>query len=321
MEGIVVLCLCAVALIIASQFVIVNENEAVVIEYFGKFSRVLTSGMHFIPFYTQRQVNWKFLDSERYHAIVGSRIPLGVQIFNPKPYQLRTRDNLQVAVDLLVRFKILEPRKAVYEMENPLLNFESELKTHMVNVVRGLLLSEVTVPSLTDGLNLETINEKLRGIGLCITAISVENIQVPTVITDTLLATNSARIKQEALTENLRSEEKQLKVQTEVNRQKAQARNVEIMEKHNSELQMQRETEKLKQALYLEHEQQKLQMQTKKAELLSKYPEYAKYKTAKLTANSWAKVASAPGSRLIVAPDSALSSLSQLPMVKVANME
>jgi len=314
-------CVGAVLFALAYGVIVVRENEAVVVEYFGKFSRVLPSGLHFLPLETLKTVNWKFADSERPHSIAGFRIPLGVQIFNPKPYTLSTRDNLKLTVDLLVRFKILEVRKAVYEMNNPLLNFESELKTHMVNVVRNLQMSQVTVPSLADGLNLETINEKLRGIGMCITAISVENIQVPTVITDTLLQTNSERIKQEALTENLLSEEKQLVVQTQVNRQKAQAKTVEIIEKHNSELKMQRETEELKEALYMEHRRQKHALHLQEAELFSKYPEYAHYRTTRLIADSWAKVASGAGTRLIVAPESALNSLAQLPVLKVTNLE
>lgn len=306
---------------IISTFTVVSESEAVIVEYFGKFSRVLSSGLHFLPLESVKKVNWKFQDSEKPHSIVGFRIPLGIQIFNPKPYQLRTKDNLQLTVDLLVRFKILEVRKAVYEMANPLVNFESELKTHMVNVVRSLHMSEVTIPTLTDGLNLETINEKLSCIGMCITAISVESIQVPNIITDTLLETNSERIKQEALTENLRGKEKQLVVQTEVNRQIAQAKMVELTEKHTSELLMQRQTEELKQALYMEHERQKHALQLQKAELFAKYPEYANYKTTRLVADSWAKVASGAGTRLIVAPESALNSLAQLPVLKMTNLE
>lgn len=307
---------------IATEFTItINETEVVIIESFGKFSRKLGPGLHFVPFKWPKNVYWAFKESENSNALIGYKIPTNVQVYNPVPYTISSEDNLEVVIDLIVQFKIVDAKKAVYAMDNIYANFESELRTYMVNLVRSMRMTDISVASLTTGLNLENLNQMFLDIGMCITSIRVEKIDYPEAVSSSLQKVNHNRIKQDAFTRNLASESDRLRAEAEIERQRASNAHIEREIKHNNKLKMKREAWLAKKTQLLEKQQLQLEFEEKRAQLFDKYAGYAEYQAAALNAKAWTEIASSPSTRLIMAPETALASLGNFQTVKMLNAE
>lgn len=98
----------------------VPQNHAVIIERFGKFSRIQTAGINFkIPFIESiRRLdidgsNWgRFANKESY------KIELSEQTLDTKSKKYITKDNANVKADAVVTFRIVDARKAVYEVDD-----------------------------------------------------------------------------------------------------------------------------------------------------------------------------------------------------------
>src|ERR1044071_4849049 len=78
---------------------VVPQQQGWVVERLGKFSGTLNAGLHIL---------WPFLDTVRYkHSLkeVALEVPEQVCI---------TKDNVQVAVDGVLYFKVLDPERASY---------------------------------------------------------------------------------------------------------------------------------------------------------------------------------------------------------------
>jgi len=311
-----------VAIYIATEFTItVNETEVVIVESFGKFSQKLGPGIHFIPFKWPKNVYWAFRESENRDDLIGYKIPTNVQVYNPVPYTISSEDNLEVVIDLIVQFKIVDAKKAVYAMDNIYANFESELRTYMVNLVRSMRMTDISVATLTTGLNLENLNQMFLEIGMCITSIRVEKIDYPEAVSSSLQKVNHNRIKQDAFTRNLASESERLRAEAEIERQRASNAHIEREIKHNNKLKMKREVWLAKKTQLLEKQQLQLEFEEKRAQLFDKYAGYAEYQAAALNAKAWTEIASSPSTRLIMAPETALASLGNFQTVKMLNAE
>jgi regulator of protease activity HflC (stomatin/prohibitin superfamily) len=92
-----------VILIIARTAIIIPQQHAYVVERLGKFSRVLGAGFHILM---------PFVDIVRYKHILKE-----TTLDTPRQ-ECITRDNVHVAVDAILYFKILDPEKASYGVED-----------------------------------------------------------------------------------------------------------------------------------------------------------------------------------------------------------
>lgn len=82
---------------------IVPEQEAYIIEQFGKYQRTLGSGLHLVIPFVQK-VAYKQLLKE--------------QVIDVPPQVCITNDNVQVTVDGLLYLKVIDPEKASYGIDN-----------------------------------------------------------------------------------------------------------------------------------------------------------------------------------------------------------
>jgi regulator of protease activity HflC (stomatin/prohibitin superfamily) len=82
---------------------IVPEQEAFVIEQFGKYRKTLRSGLHIIVPIVQR---------------VAYRHTLKEEVIDVEPQVCITADNVQVTVDGILYLKVIDPEKASYGIEN-----------------------------------------------------------------------------------------------------------------------------------------------------------------------------------------------------------
>ena len=82
---------------------IVPEQQAFIVEQFGKFRRALGSGFHIVIPFVQR---------------VAYRHLLKEEVIDVEPQVCITNDNVQVTVDGVLYLKVVDPEKASYGIEN-----------------------------------------------------------------------------------------------------------------------------------------------------------------------------------------------------------
>ena len=157
---IVILCIT----IISAGVKVVPQSETRVIERLGRFHSVLPPGINFIiPFVDRPKVIYqrtveRMSNGRNYVKMVSTyRIDLREQVYDFPSQQVITRDNVTTEINALLYFQIVDPKKAVYEIDNLPNAIEKLTQTSLRNVIGELELDE----TLTSR---DTINSKLQNI-------------------------------------------------------------------------------------------------------------------------------------------------------------
>ena len=143
-------------------FIIVKQSEVVVIERLGKYNRTLSSGINIIfPLIDRpRSVIWRFISegvdgTKRVHFVQKRRIDLRETVYDFPKQGVITKDNVNVHINALLYFQVMDPIRAIYEIENLPDAIEKLTQTTLRNLIGDLELDE----SLSSR---DTINSKLR---------------------------------------------------------------------------------------------------------------------------------------------------------------
>ena len=148
---------CLALLIIFKGFIVVQQQEAVIIEYLGKYNKTLTAGLHWIcPFVETarpiarivkvRSIDGRIYSDQRY----SNRIDLRETVYDFPRQNVITKDNVTISINALLYFQIINAREAVYAIEKL-------TQTNLRNLVGQLALDETLVSR-------DIINDKLREI-------------------------------------------------------------------------------------------------------------------------------------------------------------
>ncbi|MBK9513189.1 MAG: SPFH/Band 7/PHB domain protein [Flavobacteriales bacterium] len=165
-SGTVILLLLAllIVFIIVKGVRIVQQSEAMVIERLGKYRTTLTAGFNvIIPIFDKpREIVFRFTrdlpDGNKYVQFVKKeRIDLRETVYDFPRQNVITKDNVMTEINALLYFQVMDPVKAMYEIENLPLAIEKLTQTTLRNVIGELDLDE----TLTSR---DTINMKLRQI-------------------------------------------------------------------------------------------------------------------------------------------------------------
>ena len=157
--------LIVLALVFVSKgVVIVQQAEVVIIERLGKFDRVLQSGFNFIiPIIeAPRAIDWKVtqkgFDGSSYSIIQKrTKIDLREAVYDFPRQNVITKDNVSISINALLYFQIVDPKSAVYEIQNLPEAIEKLTQTNLRNLVGQLDLDESLVSR-------DKINHELRAI-------------------------------------------------------------------------------------------------------------------------------------------------------------
>ena len=149
---------------VAKGVIIVQQAEVVIVERLGKFDRVLQSGFNFIiPIIeAPRAIDWKVtqkgFDGTTY-AIIQKRtkIDLREAVYDFPRQNVITKDNVSISINALLYFQIVDPKSAVYEIQNLPDAIEKLTQTNLRNLVGQLDLDESLVSR-------DKINHELRAI-------------------------------------------------------------------------------------------------------------------------------------------------------------
>ncbi len=144
--------------------IIVQQAEVVIVERLGKFDRVLQSGFNFIiPIIeAPRAIDWKVtqkgFDGATYSIIQKrTKIDLREAVYDFPRQNVITKDNVSISINALLYFQIIDPKSAVYEIQNLPDAIEKLTQTNLRNLVGQLDLDESLVSR-------DKINHELRAI-------------------------------------------------------------------------------------------------------------------------------------------------------------
>ncbi len=149
--GIVVL-----ALIFAKMaLVIIPQSETKIIERLGKYYATLKPGINIIIPFIDRAKTIVALNRGRY--VYTNTIDLREQVYDFDKQNVITKDNIQMQINALLYFQIVDPFKAAYEINNLPNAIEKLTQTTLRNIIGEMELDQ----TLTSR---DTINTKLRGV-------------------------------------------------------------------------------------------------------------------------------------------------------------
>jgi len=144
--------------------VIVQQAEVVIVERLGKFDRILTSGFNFIVpvIDAPRAMDWKVtqrgFDGSTYYSIQKrTKIDMREAVYDFPRQNVITKDNVSISINALLYFQIVDPKSAVYEIQNLPDSIEKLTQTNLRNLVGKLDLDETLVSR-------DKINEELRAV-------------------------------------------------------------------------------------------------------------------------------------------------------------
>ena len=157
--------LVALVLIFALKgIIIVQQAEVVIVERLGKYKKTLESGLNFIVpiIEAPRGVAWKIVqkgyDGQTYSFIKEkTRIDLRESVYDFPRQTVITKDNVSISINALLYFQIVDPKSAVYEIQNLPEAIEKLTQTTLRNLVGQLDLDETLVSR-------DKINVELRSI-------------------------------------------------------------------------------------------------------------------------------------------------------------
>ena len=161
MEGldvslIIVITLVVLVLIfIKMSLVIISQSETKIVERLGKYHATLKPGINIIIPFIDKAKTIISLANGRY--VYTNKIDLREQVYDFDKQNVITKDNIQMQINALLYFQIVDPFKAVYEISNLPNAIEKLTQTTLRNIIGELELDQ----TLTSR---DTINNKLRAV-------------------------------------------------------------------------------------------------------------------------------------------------------------
>jgi len=135
--------------------VIVSQSETMIIERLGKYYATLRPGINLIIPIIDRAKTIITMQRGRY--VYSNVIDLREQVYDFDKQNVITKDNIQMQINALLYFQIVDPFKAVYEINNLPNAIEKLTQTTLRNIIGEMELDQ----TLTSR---DTINTKLRAV-------------------------------------------------------------------------------------------------------------------------------------------------------------
>lgn len=135
--------------------VIIPQSETKIIERLGKYFATLKPGINIIIPFIDRPKTMVSMYNGRY--VYTTNIDLREQVYDFDRQNVITKDNIQMQINALLYFQIVDPFKSVYEINNLPNAIEKLTQTTLRNIIGELELDQ----TLTSR---DTINTKLREV-------------------------------------------------------------------------------------------------------------------------------------------------------------
>src|SRR5437899_7245279 len=150
---------------------IVKQYEKGIVLRFGKFHALADSGLTFIMPFTDSIV----------------RVDMREQVSTAPPQELNTKDNVTVEVDAVVYYKVIDPVKSQFEVQDVGYACTTLAQTNLRNLIGDRTLDETLVARDMINTNLRhVLDEATNGWGVKVTRVEVQKIDPPRDITEAM---------------------------------------------------------------------------------------------------------------------------------------
>src|SRR5690242_6792402 len=182
--GVVVL---VALLILGKSIKIIGQAEVMVVERLGRFNRVARSGLNIlIPFIeAPREIDVRYFESDmsgvkRIMAGSTARIDLREQVLNFPSQPVITKDNVTIDIDAVLYYRIADPQKATYAIQNLPFALETLTRTTLRNIVGDIELDQTLASrDMINKKMREVIEEASIGWGVDVTRVELQAIEPP----------------------------------------------------------------------------------------------------------------------------------------------
>jgi regulator of protease activity HflC (stomatin/prohibitin superfamily) len=177
----------AATVIAAASIKIVGQAEVLVVERLGRFHRLARSGLNIlIPFIERpRAIDVRLFEldkggSKKVTAGSTSRIDLREQVLNFPSQPVITKDNVTIDIDAVLYYRIADPQKATYAVQNLPYALETLTRTTLRNIVGEMELdSTLASRDVINRRMREVIEEASIGWGVDVTRVELQSIEPP----------------------------------------------------------------------------------------------------------------------------------------------
>jgi regulator of protease activity HflC (stomatin/prohibitin superfamily) len=173
--------------VVVKSVKIIGQAEVMVVERLGKFNRVARSGLNIlIPFVERpRSLDVRYIESDvsgvkRVTASSTARIDLREQVLNFPSQPVITKDNVTIDIDAVLYYRVADPQKATYAVQNLPYALETLTRPTLRNIV-GEMELDATLAS-REQINArmrEVIEEASLGWGVDVTRVELQAIEPP----------------------------------------------------------------------------------------------------------------------------------------------
>jgi regulator of protease activity HflC (stomatin/prohibitin superfamily) len=150
---------------------IINQSEKGVVLRLGKFKNVVEPGLNLVIPYIESLIT----------------VDVRERVINVEPQKVITKDNVSVTVDAVIYYKVVDPVKAEFEVEDFDTAATTLAQTNLRNVVGDKTLDEtLTARDVINTSLRNVLDEATHGWGVKVTRVEVQKIDPPQEISEAM---------------------------------------------------------------------------------------------------------------------------------------
>jgi regulator of protease activity HflC (stomatin/prohibitin superfamily) len=187
MEYIIGAIVLGVGVVLAKAIRIIGQAEVMVVERLGSFNRVARSGLNIlIPFIERpKTIDVRYFESDvsglkKVVQTTVARIDLREQVLNFPSQPVITKDNVTIDIDAVMYYRVADPQKATYSVQNLPYALETLTRTTLRNIVGDIELDQTLASrDMINKKMREVIEEASIGWGVDVTRVELQSIEPP----------------------------------------------------------------------------------------------------------------------------------------------
>ena len=187
-----------IIVLIVKGIIIVKEAQVVMIETFGKYTKKLEPGIHWIVPIIDKPHLMEWRNSREYMDGAGrtrtvpytelrDTIDMREQVFDFPRQSVITRDNAGIEINAVLYFQITDPEKAVYQVESLSTAIEKLTQTTLRNIIGEMDLDSVlNSREIINGKLQVVLDEASNKWGVKVNRVELQEIIPPTAIRESM---------------------------------------------------------------------------------------------------------------------------------------